>query len=143
MRGSRARILLIEDNRADVYLIQEAIRCAGIDGDLQVLSDGEKAMQALTLLERDPSLPCPNLVILDINLPKRPGNEVLQHMRRGVRCSGIQVLVVTSSDSGRDREEMRRLGVRAYFRKPSEFAAFMELGGIVKGLLSKCGTPAP
>ena len=125
----------MEDNRADVFLIQEAIQTAKINADLQIMQDGEKAIQYFERLEGDDTLQCPIVMILDINLPKRPGNEVLAFMRRTRRCVNTRVLVVTSSDSERDREEMSKLGVQDYFRKPSDFDSFMKLGEVVRGLL--------
>ena len=128
-------ILIVEDNRADVFLIREAIEAAEIKAELEVVDDGDKAIKFFEAIDLDDRRACPCLLILDINLPKRPGNEVLAHMRRTRRCPDAQVLVVTSSDSDRDREEMRNLGVKVYFRKPSDYAAFMKLGDIVKELL--------
>ena len=133
--GARCTILLVEDNRADVFLIQEAIQSAHINAELQIMQDGEKAIQYFERLDSDDTLQCPAMMILDINLPKRPGNEVLAFMRRSRRCVNTTVLVTTSSDSERDRDEMAKLGVRDYFRKPSDFESFMKLGDIVKGLL--------
>jgi chemotaxis family two-component system response regulator Rcp1 len=129
-------ILLVEDNRADVFLIQEAIQVAGIQAEIEVLADGEGAIQYFERMDVDASMTCPAIMILDINLPKRPGNEVLAHMRRTNRCRETAVVVVTSSDSDRDREEMARLGIKEYFRKPSDFASFMKLGDILKDLLT-------
>jgi DNA-binding response OmpR family regulator len=125
----------VEDSRADVYLIRESIEIAGIDADVHIVQDGEKAIRFFESVDSDDTAPCPALVILDINLPKKQGGEVLYEMRRSRRCSEISVLVVTSSDSERDREEMGRLGAKAYFRKPSEYESFMKLGVIVKELL--------
>ena len=78
----------------------------------------------------------PDLVILDINLPKRQGREVLDVMRRTRRSANAAVLVVTSSNSDRDREEMGALRVDAYFRKPSEYESFLQLGELAKKLLT-------
>jgi len=74
-------------------------------------------------------------MILDINLPKKHGGQVLQHMRKTRRCATALVLVVTSSDSLRDRETMAKLGANGYFRKPSDYEHFMKLGSLVKELL--------
>ena len=133
--GAGCTILLVEDNRADIFLIQEAIHTAQINAEVQIMQDGEKAIQYFERLDGDNTLQCPAIMILDINLPKRPGNEVLAFMRGTRRCVNTVVLVVTSSDSERDREEMAKLGVKEYFRKPSDFESFMKLGEIVKGLL--------
>lgn len=92
--------------------------------------------------ERDENegLPCPSLMILDINLPRIQGAEVLRHMRNSRRCRDILVIAVSSSDSPRDRKDMTELGVNSYFRKPSEYAEFMKLGDLIQYLL---GSPAP
>lgn len=127
----------MEDSRADVFLIRESLYEAKVDADLHFVHDGEKAVLFFEQADQNPSAPVPDMVILDINLPKRPGNEVLQQMRRSTRCASALVLVVTSSDSERDREEMRKLGVAAYFRKPSEYQKFMQLGELAKGLLAR------
>jgi DNA-binding NarL/FixJ family response regulator len=80
-------------------------------------------------------------VILDINLPKKPGREVLQQMRQSPRCADAAVLVVTSSDSEKDRDEMGKFVVKGYFRKPSDYDRFMKLGGLVKELLEARTAP--
>jgi two-component system, chemotaxis family, response regulator Rcp1 len=135
----RLHILIAEDNPADVFLIRESIESANLNAELIVVPDGDKAIRFFQRADLDPAAPCPSVVILDINLPKRPGREVLHRMRQSPRCAKALVLVVTSSDSERDREEMRSLGARAYFRKPSEYDSFMKLGEIIKGLLEETG----
>lgn len=120
-----------------MFLIRESLREAKVDADLHIVHDGEKAVLFFVQADGNPSAPVPDMVILDINLPKRPGYEVLQQMRQSARCASALVLVVTSSDSERDREEMRRLGVAAYFCKPSDYLKFMKLGELAKGLLAK------
>lgn len=120
-----------------MFLIRESLREAKVDADLHIVHDGEKAVLFFVQADGNPSAPVPDMVILDINLPKRSGYEVLQQMRQSARCASALVLVVTSSDSERDREEMRRLGVAAYFCKPSDYLKFMKLGELAKGLLAK------
>jgi DNA-binding response OmpR family regulator len=132
---ARSHILIVEDNRADVFLIRESIETARIDADLHIVQDGDKAIRFFEQTDRDAAAPCPALVILDINLPKKPGREVLQQMRQSPRCANAAVLVVTSSDSERDRDDMRKFGVKGYFRKPSSYDHFMKLGAVVKELL--------
>ena len=131
----RPHILIVEDNRADVFLIRETIAAAHLDADLHVLQDGESAIRFFEQADQDPSTPPPALVILDINLPKRSGREVVHRMRQSRRCANALVVVVTSSDSERDRDDMGKLGIRAYFPKPSEYASFMKLGVLLKSLL--------
>lgn len=126
---------MVEDNKADVYLIREALEAAQLSADLEVAADGEKATQFFEQLQRNQDMLCPDLVILDINLPRKHGGEVLKQIRENPRCGGVVVLVVTSSDSASDRSDMTRLGANGYFRKPSTYAEFMKLGEIVKTLL--------
>jgi DNA-binding response OmpR family regulator len=128
---------VVEDNRADVYLIREAIEVAHLRADLQVVTDGEAAMQVIDRLDADDTLPRPQLMVLDINLPKRSGADVLAHLRRSRRCSQIWVLVVSTSDSLQDRHRMLRLGADRYFRKPSEYDDFLLLGDEIRDLLSR------
>ena len=126
---------MVEDNPSDVFLIREALKLAEVDGHIEIAIDGEMAIQALQDAEHDESAMCPDLIILDINLPRRKGSDVLRHMRISSRCAQAKVLVVTSSDSSRDREEMSSLGTDAYFRKPSNYAGFMKLGPLARNLL--------
>ncbi len=126
----------MEDNEADVFLIQEAIEAKKLPMALHVVRDGEQAVRYFDEADGNISAPCPSLVILDINLPKKQGGEVLKHMRRSHRCANALVIVVSTSDSARDREQMTELGANGYFRKPSEYAAFMKFGDVVKALLA-------
>lgn len=128
-------MLVVEDNTADIVLIREAIQAADLGVAIDVVKDGEQARRFFDRLDSDASIPCPRLVILDINLPRWSGSEVLKHMRRSERCRDALVLAISSSESARDRQQMAELGANEYFRKPSEYDAFMELGEAVKRLL--------
>jgi chemotaxis family two-component system response regulator Rcp1 len=130
-------VLIVEDNESDVFLIEQAVETSKLAITAHVVHDGEQAVQFFDKLDTDPSLPCPALVLLDINLPKKEGGYVLKHMRQSRRCAAALVVVVSSSDSPRDRQQMENLGADAYFRKPSEYDAFMKLGEVVKTLLTR------
>jgi two-component system response regulator len=69
----------------------------------------------------------PQMVLLDLNLPKRSGAEVLKHLRSSKRCGATLVLIVSSSDAARDRTAVAELGVEGYFRKPSDYMDFVKL----------------
>lgn len=129
-------MLVIEDNESDVFLIQEAIQNANFPVAVQVVNDGEQAVRFFDSADQDVTIPAPALVILDINLPKKQGGDVLKYMRQTRRCGGALVVVVSTSESARDREQMEKLGASRYFRKPSGYDQFMQLGEIVKSLLS-------
>ena len=93
--------------------------------------------------DADPTVPCPTLMLLDINMPRYKGSDILRKLRASSRCKNALVLIVTSSDSSRDREEMDALGANGYFRKPSDFSEFMALGQMVRDLLEgKDGLPS-
>ena len=134
--GRQRHILIIEDNKADASLIRRALAGAGVSAELHEVADGEKAIRFFENADLDPEAPCPVLVLLDINMPRYKGGEILHHLRASARCRNALVLVVTSSDSQRDREQMDRLGANGYFRKPSEFDEFMQLGPQVQQLLA-------
>src|SRR3954471_11432536 len=108
IEGVKLAVLLVEDNRADVLIIEEAIAMHGLPIDLHVLSDGGKAFEYIDRADRD-STPCPDLLVLDLNLPKRSGKEVLQRVRESPKWKDVPVLVMTSSNSPRDRNEVRQL----------------------------------
>jgi len=129
-------VLVIEDNKADVFLIRDALRTAGIDAHVDVVTDGEAAVKFFDRADEDPAGICPSIVILDLNLPRKRGVDVLRHMRQSQRCAGALVLVVTSSDSNQDRETALQLGANGYFRKPSAYDRYMELGDVVLQLLA-------
>jgi DNA-binding response OmpR family regulator len=140
MRPPR-HILIAEDSRSDVFLIREALRKSEVDAQIHIVDDGEKTIGFFAQADADPAAPCPDLVLLDINMPCYKGSDILRWLRRSSRCAGALVLIVTSSDSPRDREEMDALGADAYFRKPSEFSEFMKLGPIVRELLARNQDP--
>jgi CheY-like chemotaxis protein len=128
-------IFVAEDNPADVLLIRDALEQASIDCSLRCFSDGEQIIEAVDELERTPDLRVPDLLLLDLNLPRYAGQEVLTKIRAGTRCPGLPVVVLTSSDSPRDREQASQLQVAHYFRKPSDYDQFMQLGQVVRTIL--------
>ena len=128
-----ARILLIEDNPADVFLIKEALRTHGIDYRLQWFSDGEEALNHIETLNEF-SIP-PELILLDLNLPKVDGKEVLAYIRRNPRLVNTPVAVLTSSDSPHDRRETASLGATCYIKKPPTLDEFLTVGAMIRDLL--------
>ncbi len=125
----------MEDNRSDVFLLREAIMAAGISADLQVVADGERAIDFINQKNADDSAICPSLIILDLNLPKRTGSEVLEYVKQAGKCREIPVLIVTSSDSEQDRANASKLGAAGYVRKPSGFDAYLKIGEVVRDML--------
>jgi CheY-like chemotaxis protein len=128
-------VLLVEDNRADVLLVEEAIDRYELPVELHIVDDGAKAIEFIERAETDPSAPCPEVMLLDLNLPKRSGKEVLQRVRQSEKLNAIPVLVVTSSDAIRDRQELAASGATSYFRKPASYEGFLKVGEILGTLL--------
>lgn len=126
---------MVEDSKTDVFLIREAIASARVDADLHFVSDGDAATQFFDSADADANAPCPTLILLDLNLPKTSGHDVLRHLRGSRKCGHAAVLIVSSSDAAGDREGVADLGVDGYFRKPSDYYEFMKLGNLVKRLL--------
>jgi CheY-like chemotaxis protein len=134
--GRAPKILIADDNRSDVFLIREALKKSGIEAQIYVANDGEQTIRFLDQAGADSSAACPDLILLDINMPRYKGGAILRHLRSNSRCASCLVLIVTSSNSDQDREEMEALGANGYFRKPSDFSEFMKLGQLVSELLA-------
>jgi CheY-like chemotaxis protein len=128
-------ILLAEDNRADVYLVRSSLKKHGIAHRLIVVEDGEDAIRLIEGV--DSGILAVGLILLDLNLPKRSGREILQRLRDSHSGTDIPVIVITSSDSQTDRVEMTSLGAQAYFRKPSRLEEFLQLGELVKQVVAR------
>lgn len=128
VRSRTVQILLAEDNPADVYLIEEALREHEVDFNITVAEDGEAALRLLSEIGYRP-----DVVLLDLNMPKRSGGEVL-HLLRHSQHPEVPVIVLTSSDSPSDRDEALRLGATCYIRKPTGLDEFLEIGATIKRL---------
>jgi DNA-binding response OmpR family regulator len=124
----------VEDNHADAELVREALLEHQVEGELIVLTNGETAIEFIRSLDAERA-ECPGLVILDLNLPKRHGLEVLEFVRQSASCHRAQVVILSSSDSLKDRSEATRLGASGYLRKPSRLQEFMSLGAVFKAML--------
>lgn len=118
-------ILLVEDDPDHEALAIRALRKANIANEISVARDGA---EALALVERYEAgeLPMPQLVLLDLKLPKVQGLDVLKAIRSKERASLLPVVVLTSSDEERDIVSSYRLGVNSYIRKPVNFTDFAE-----------------
>jgi len=127
--------VIVEDNPTDVFLIKEALRAHRLDVDLRIFQDGEEAIRLIQLLDSDDSQRCPHLILIDLNLPKADGFEVLKRMRDSRRCAEVPVIVMTSSAAQPDRERSKSLGVDAYFRKQVGYDESLEIGALIKALL--------
>jgi chemotaxis family two-component system response regulator Rcp1 len=128
-------ILLAEDNDGDIFLVRRALEKRGVPHQLTVARNGEEALELLERAENGPSSEAPKLILLDLNLPKIDGTQVLSRLRKTSAFSGTPVIVLTSSDSPKDRESALALGANVYFRKPTDLQSFMHLGAVVEMVL--------
>ena len=123
-------IFLAEDNPADVYLLKEALAAESSEAiEVVVAQDGEEALDFVERRGLFQDAARPDLIILDLNLPKSDGSDVLRSIRESADLSSIPVVILTSSDSPRDRATVERLGASHYITKPSDLDAFLALGG--------------
>lgn len=128
-------VVLLEDNPTDIFVIRKVLASCGLDLELRIFRDGQEALRYLQDLDRDPSSPCPALFLVDLNVPKVDGIDVLRQLRRGSRCQRTPVIVVTSSTAEPDRAAAQRSGADAYFQKPKDLTAYMELAEVIKRVL--------
>jgi CheY-like chemotaxis protein len=131
------QILIAEDNAADVYLIREALREHGVDCELLIASDGAAVLRFISAERAEENARGLGLIILDLNLPRHDGTEILQRLRESSQFAHVPVAVLTSSDSPRDRLVASQLGAACYLRKPSNLEQFLSLGAVFKGLLEQ------
>jgi len=129
-------ILLAEDNPGDVFLVRRALEKHDLKVKLVVVEDGQAALQFLDKVDSaEGGDICPDLVLLDLNLPRATGSRVLMRIRQSPKCAATPIIIVTSSDSPLDREVAAQLGATGYFQKPGDLAGFMQLGRIVRSAL--------
>lgn len=127
-------IVLVEDNPADVLLLREALASNEVNPRLYVARDGEEGIRLVEAVDEG-RIPCPDLIVVDLNLPRKSGFEVLQRVRSSWRCGEKPVVILSSSFAPTDRESASRLGATSYIRKPSSLGEFLSIGGTLKGML--------
>jgi len=136
---SKVHILIIEDNPADVELLRRALASAQLDYELTLLEDGAEALAFLRRLQTDKDERSPDLTVLDLNLPKNDGVEVLQAMRANRAFGAAPVAVLSSSASTRERARIEQFGIGRYITKPADLDEFLNIGFILKELLMERG----
>lgn len=132
------RILLVEDNAADVQLLRMAFQEASLDCDLIVLEDGAEALALVRQQGRFAESQVPDLAVLDLNLPKNGGVEVLDAIRESQAFRQMPVAILSSSSSPRERAKIEEFGVKRFLTKPLDLDEFLGLGLVLKTLLEDC-----
>lgn len=127
MNGRAIEILLVEDNLGDARLTQEALREARVSNHLSLVRDG---VEALAFLRREggyASAPRPDLILLDLNLPRKDGREVLSEIKSDERLRRIPVVVLTVSQSDEDILRAYNLNANCYITKPVDLEQFIKV----------------
>jgi CheY-like chemotaxis protein len=120
-------ILLIEDNPADIRLIEEAFKESDINTELSVVNDGIKAMEFLKHGKNYEDAPIPDLILLDLNLPLKDGREVLKEIKDDINSKHIPVVIVTTSSTEKDVYETYANHANSYIVKPANVGLFIDI----------------
>lgn len=121
------KIILIEDNMGDILLIQEAIDQSNYECDVTSLTDGEQGIQYLDKLQKTPTMKQPALILLDINLPKISGKEILHFVKSSPDLKSIPVAIFSSSAYEKDIKEAQELEADYYFQKPADLTQYFQV----------------
>ncbi len=125
--GRPMEILLVEDGLMDARVTIEALANGEIKHRLTLVRDGEEAMDFLWQRDRFAKAPRPDLILLDLMLPKKSGMEVLSDIRGDLKLKSIPVVVLTASDAGEDRDRCQLMDVDSYIPKPVNLDKFLSV----------------
>lgn len=125
--GRPADFLLVEDNPGDVRLTQEALKSHKVKNNLHVVTDGEEAIAFLRKQGKYKDAPRPDIILLDLNLPKKDGREVLADIKSDPLLKAIPVVVITSSEAEQDIIKSYNLNANCYVTKPVNFDQFIKV----------------
>ena len=120
-------ILLVEDNPGDVRLTQEALKEAKVRNNLHVVEDGVEAMAFLKREGEYASAPLPDLILLDLNLPRKDGREVLEEIKQDDQLKRVPVVVLTTSQAEEDILRSYNLHANCYVNKPVDLDEFIKI----------------
>lgn len=134
------RILVIEDNGSDVFLLERALRKQDLRFELVHLPNGEEALAYIRRQGTWTGAAVPNLILMDLNLSRYSGEDLLRDIRAAKHLDGVPVCVWSSSQSRRDKAVLMDLGVARFITKPSGLDHFMEIGKLIKDMLADPGS---
>ena len=128
----KPRILLVEDNPGDIRLTQEALKESQVEIHLDVVTDGEQAIDFLMKRNKFTEAVRPHIVLLDLNLPKKNGIEVLKEIKADESLKRIPIIVLTTSDADHDITKAYSLHANCYILKPVDFDDFAKVIRLVE-----------
>lgn len=133
--SERSLILLAEDSQDDVLLVKRAFAKGGIEHPIYAVGDGDEAIAYLKgegKFSNREEFPLPNLLLLDLKMPRKDGFDVLRWVRKQPCLAGLPILVLTSSDALHDVNLAYQLGANSFLVKPIEFENCVQLGNLIK-----------
>ncbi|MBX9952257.1 MAG: response regulator [Candidatus Obscuribacterales bacterium] len=131
MKAKKLAVLLVEDSLADARLILEVFKEENVNAEISVVRDGEEAMEFLEKRNEFEKVDTPNLILLDLNLPKKDGREVLSEIKQNPHLNGIPVIVLTTSQSEDDVANCYKLQASCFVTKPIDLDRFV---GVIRSL---------
>jgi two-component system, chemotaxis family, response regulator Rcp1 len=130
------RIAVIEDNPTDMYILQKVLEKAQLHFVIDHLEDGEEALLFLLHQGKYLHAPSPDLIILDLNLPRVSGVDVMMRIREDPIIQKIPVIILTTSDTLEDKRKMAEFGIVRYLTKSNNLADYFIIGETIKGFLT-------
>jgi two-component system response regulator len=137
----KIRVLVAEDNPGDVQLLRMALLAAKLECELVVVEDGREALDFIHQKGRFADIAVPDLAVLDLNLPKNDGLEVLEAMRANPTFAKTPVAVLSSSSAPTEKARLARFGVGRFIEKSPDLAQYMQIGFTIKQFLIESGCP--
>lgn len=138
--GHTARILVIEDNDSDVFLLERALKKQDLKFELVHLPNGDAALAFIRRQGDWAKAAVPDLILMDLNLSRYTGEDILHEIRAAKELDGVPVCAWSSSQSRRDQAPLKDLGVCQFISKPTGLDQFMGIGVIIKDLLAGFGS---
>jgi len=132
-QGRPVEILLVEDNPGDVRLTQEAFKEGKVSNNLNVVGDGVEALKFLRREDGYGTAPRPDIVLLDLNLPKMSGREVLEEVKADPELKRIPVVILTTSKAEEDVFKTYSSHANCYITKPVDFERFIDVVKMIEG----------
>jgi CheY-like chemotaxis protein len=139
MPSGTLHIVLVEDNPADAMMLKTALVRSGCLVEISVITDGQDAVDFFAAHARPGSLPC-DLVLLDLNLPRLSGFEVLDFIRGREDLKGLPVVVMSGSSAADEIERCYRIGANSYICKRTDLGEILEVGAQLVRYWSRCAT---
>lgn len=130
-------IFLVEDNQADVELFRMALQKAGVDCTLIVFEDGPEFVNHIRRADSSDPTSSPDLLVLDLNLPKTDGIDLLELIRQTPFCATIPIAVLSSSSWARERAQLAVFQICKFITKPPDLEEYLTIGTVIRDLLEE------